>query len=64
MSLLPCQEDFLESRRDATDGYNALRIYRCEIADELCIVSGVGIDAELLLMVCDDCESADQPSVH
>lgn len=58
MSLLPCQEDFLSSRRDATDRYNALRIYRCEIADELCIVSGVGIDADMLLMVCDECERA------
>lgn len=64
MSHLPCQEDFLSSRRDTTDGYNALRVYRCEIADELCIVSGVEIDAELLLMVCDECESADQPAVH
>lgn len=56
MSLLPCQEAFLSSRRDATDGRNPLRIYRCEIAGVDCYLSGP--DDELLLMTCEECEKA------
>lgn len=59
MPLLPCQEAFLSSRRDATDGYNLLRIYRCEFADELCIVSGDRPDEEIMLpIICGGCEKA------
>lgn len=52
MDLLPCQNDMLRSLRVEADW----RIYRCEMAEEICAVSGQGPDLAMLCLVCDECD--------